>query len=202
MAILASKHTEPPDGFVYTQKETLARMQRDTLLELVEMVRAHRVYHGLKPDDEASVQLDIERQICLGQFPGVCRPEPSEDYRPYKDISRTLTLAKIESLSHVAFEFVRSGAHFVGEEEAERRATICRGCKFNYTPNACLCTPLWKMIAALIPSKRKLEGLRICAICGCSLQAKVLMTDSVLKDADQGNDFRYPDYCWNKSHAS
>lgn len=202
MALISQKATTPPDGWVFTQPETKARMQHETLAELVDMVRQHRLHHGLKPDDVAGVQLDIERQICVAQFPGVCHPEPGEDYRPLHDISRTLNLAKIESLSYAAFEFIKSGAHTVDAETANKRATICHGCKFNHTPNACMCTPLWKFITSLIPDSKRINGLHVCAICGCALQAKVLMPENVLREADEGRDLKYPSYCWNNyAHA-
>lgn len=201
MALISQKNTTPPDGWNFTQPETKTVMRHETLPELVDMVRLHRLHKGLKPDDREGVQLDIERQICLAQFPGVCHPEPGEEYRPLQDISRTLNLAKIESLSFAAFEFVKSGARMVDEETAQKRAAICHGCKFNHTPNACMCTPLWKFITSLIPDSRRIAGLQICAVCGCSIQAKILMPENVLRHADEGRDIRYPDYCWNK-HAN
>lgn len=197
MALLARKESVPPDGFQYTQAETKARLTAHTLAKLTEMVRLHRQHHGLKPDDSASIQTEIERQICMAMPPGWCLPEPGESYEPLTDISRTLTLSKIESFSKAAFAFVRSGVQFVSDEEATRRANICRGCKFNFTPHACMCTPLWKLIGALIPAAKKMEGLRVCAICGCALQAKVLMPQQILDQVDGPNNYRWPTYCWN-----
>lgn len=201
MAVIAQKHQTPPDGWVYTQRETNARMQHETLVELVDMVIAHRQHKGLQPIERAAVQLDIERQICIAQFPGVCVPEPGEDYKPLRDISRTLTLSKIESFSFAAFEFVKSGARLVDKETAQRRASVCHGCKFNFIPNACMCTPLWTFIASLIPQDRKINGLHVCAICGCSLQAKILMPENVLAESEEGQRYEWPSWCWRNSHG-
>ena len=118
MAVVNSKCTTPPDGWVYVQAETRTRLEHETLLELVDLVRKHRLWKGLTPTDPESVQLDIERQICMSQFPGVCRPEPGEDYKPLRDLSRWLTLEKIEAFSAAAFTFVKSGLKWVDPEIA------------------------------------------------------------------------------------
>jgi hypothetical protein len=196
MALISQKNTTPPDGWRYIQAETKARMEHQTLSELVDMVVQHRRWAGLKPDDAASVQLDVERQICMAQFPGVCHPEPGEDYRPLKNISRSLTVELVEAMSTAAFEFLKSGMRWADEATANRRADICRGCPLNFSPHACSCAPVWAIVRALIPSDRRLPGLSICAICGCSLEAKVLMPESVIAKADEGRDLRYPGYCW------
>lgn len=196
MAVIAQKRTTPPDGWYYVQPETQTRLEHETLEELVQVVMRHRAWKGLLPVDHDAVQLDIERQICMAQFPGVCKAEEGEDYRPLRDLSRSLTLEKIEAFSHAAFSFIQSGLKWVDEETANRRADVCLGCKFNRAPHACACTPLWQFIGRLIPTNRRRGNLHICGICGCALQAKVLMPADVIHEADAGRDLQYPGYCW------
>ena len=53
---------------------------------------------GIKVTDD-EITLDIQRQICASMPPGVCKPEPGENYQPLNDLSRRLTLEKIEAFS-------------------------------------------------------------------------------------------------------
>lgn len=200
MALLGNPRQGPPDGFTYTQPETQTRMESiDGLDDLTQIVIQHRRYKGLQPDDFETVRLEIQRQICAVMPPGVCRGEPGEDYRPMLDQSRRLTLDKIQSFSMAMFEWVRTGGHFVDEEESGRRAKICLGCPLNKAPSACACAPLWLFIKALVPAKRQIDNLHVCGICGCVNSVKVLMPFSALKESIAGRDLRFPDHCWMRA---
>ena len=113
MALLNHPRETPPDGFVYVQAETGTRITRDTLGELEDAVIAHREYKGLKPVGREMVTLDIQRQICSHQFPGVCYAERGEDYRPIKDLTRSVTPDQVMGFTASAFEFIRSGGGIV-----------------------------------------------------------------------------------------
>lgn len=189
MALLKHKNQTPPDGFFYVQPETGTRIERDTLGELEDAVIAHRQYKGISPVDKGSVSLDIQRQICSGQFPGVCAPEKGENYVPLKDMARDLSLSKISEFSEKLIDWMKDGLRFVPKEESARRAAICRGCRFNRPAPNCACTPFYKAIDAIIPNDRKHEGLSICGICGCALKALVLAP------LNPGT-HRYPEHCW------
>ena len=196
MALLNSPNTTPPDGFAYYQFETQTRIEGDFLEELIDRVIAHRQWKGLFPIDRYSVGLEIQRQICSSMPEGICREEAGEKYAPLKDQSRSLTFEKILSFSSSLLEWLSSGAKFVPEEVSVPRGTICLGCKFNHPMPACACTPLWAMLNALIPQKRKRANLHICGICGCALQVKVLAPDEVVRESNAGRNFTYPAYCW------
>lgn len=196
MALLGNPRQTPPDGFVYTQPETQTRIEHETLQELVGAVCEHRRYKGLSPTDPEPVSLEIQRQICASMPPGICGPEAGEDYRPLLDQSRRLTLDKIQSFSHAIFEWIRTGGKLVDEEEAQRRAKICLGCPYNKAPASCACAPLWVLIKALIPPRRRIDNLHVCGICGCVNGVKVLMPFPVLKQSIQGRDLTFPVHCW------
>lgn len=202
MALLNDPHTTPPDGFCYTQPETQSRFElagNGTLTELVALVVAHRKWKGLEPADDLGVRLDIERQICASMPPGVCQAENGEDYQPLHDQSRRLTLDKIMSFSGALFAFIRGGAVLVEPAVADARAKTCRGCPFNKAPRSCSCTPLWSFLESIIPSDRRPGGLFVCGICGCSLSAKVLVPDEVIRESNAGHGYVYPGFCWQKS---
>lgn len=202
MAILNSPTTTPPDGFVYTQPETQSRFElpsNGTLTELVALVVAHRKWKGLTPTDSAAVRLEIERQICASMPPGICQAENGENYEPLHDQSRRLTLDKIMSFSSALFSFIRGGAKFVDESVSVPRGTICLGCPFNKAPRSCSCTPLWSFLESIIPASRRRDNLHVCGICGCALQAKVLVPEEVIRESNIGRGFVFPSFCWQKS---
>lgn len=200
MALLGNPRQTPPvPGFCYTQMETQTRMEHETLGELVDMVIAHRRYKGLTPLDPETVNVEIQRQICAQMPPGICGAEAGEDYKPFNDISRFLTLDKITSFSHAVMEWIRGGRNLVDEEEAIKRAKICLGCPFNKTIASCSCAPLWALIKSVIPAKRQIDNLHICAICGCVNSAAVLMPMSVIAESNRGRDLTFPAFCWKLS---
>jgi hypothetical protein len=198
MALLKMPRTTPPlPGFTYTEPSTATRIESiDGLDQLVALVVEHRKYKGIQPQDHEAVSLIVQRQICDQMPPGICQAEAGENYHPYLDISRHLTLDKINAFSHAVFEWIRGGRNLVDEEESQRRAKICLGCPFNKTIPSCSCAPLWSMIKALIPKRRQIDNLHICSLCGCSLSASVLMPIEVLEASDKGRGIEYPPYCW------
>lgn len=195
--MLNFKNTEPPDGWKYLQRETQTWIRAELAEELITGVINHRLYKGLEPADRESVWIEIQRQICLGASPGVCHPEKGEDYIPFKDMARTLSLAKIESASRSLVAWMTGGLNMVSKEESFRRAEICRGCPFNKTASACVCTTFFKAIETMLPDDRKETGLQICTLCGCSLRVKVLAPMSVIREGNPEN-LRLPDWCWQK----
>lgn len=201
MAKLSRPNEEPPDGFIYTQPETGGRWQAETLHKLTEMVREHRVWKNLQPDDYDTVRLEIERQICSGMPQGICAGEPGEKYVPFDDQMRSLSMDSLLEFSMASFRFIESGGEIVDKAEASRRAAICRGCRFNRPSPCVVCTPVFKLMDAFIPSGRVEAGLSACGICGCSLRAKVLLPLHTIRDADQAKHFRFPSYCWIKPHG-
>jgi hypothetical protein len=199
MALLSTPNTTPPGGFVFLQKETQTRLESRFLSELAKLVADHRAYKGLPRATEDEARVDIERQICADAPPGVCHGEQAEDYSPFNNLARHISLDKIESFSFAAFEFLKSGMKIVDVEEQDRRVEICRGCKFNYQPSACSCTPLWAFLNSIVPKSRHRDNLFVCGICGCALQAKIVAPDGVVKESNRGRGLRFPEWCWQKS---
>jgi hypothetical protein len=195
MAILRRQQEIPPD-FRYVQMETGCDMTAATPGQLVRKVIEHRLHKGLGPLEPEEVWLEIQRQICSGLGPIYCRPEPGEKWRPIKSLARELTLEKVQAFSEGLIAFFRSGARLVDEEVAKARGDTCRGCRFNIHAKGCLCEPFYKLIALLVPKARQQKDLRICAACGCSLQAKVNLPDESVRQSNAGRDLVFPDYCW------
>jgi hypothetical protein len=195
VARLKDRNTEIENGWTYVQPETGERINchGENLGALVDLVIAHRKFKGLKPDTREGVQIDVERQLCMGVEKG-CQPEPGDV--TYKDQYRGITGDTIIAASKALFSFLRGGGQLVPKAESERRAQICRGCKFNRLAGTCMCNTVFAMIKSLIPSNRIEPGLKACGICGCANEAKVLAPSSVLKDSEPTPPRLYPPWCW------
>lgn len=198
MALLSFLHTEPPDGYRFLERTSQVWIRCELWDELVAAVIAHRQHKGLTPTDKETVELEIQRQICLGAPSGACHPERGEDYRPFQDNARTLSLAKIEAASTTLMAWLKAGMQMVAKPHAEARAQVCRGCPFNRPVPNCVCTTFWKAIDLMVPAERKEPGLFVCGICGCANSVKALAPiDVVLEGADPT--LRLPDWCWQRT---
>ncbi len=199
MALLKSWRTTPPGGWVYRQAETLFDMKAENGEALIDLVVAHRNYKGLTPVDRASVKLDIERQICVTLSSNECRKErPSDPWVPQQAERPIFTMSAVIGFSRAAWAFLKSGMKLVPKSEAERRASICKGCSQNREMHGCSCGKYHELIAAAIPEDRKIDGIFVCWACGCDLKSKVNLEESVIVASDAGRDIQFPSFCWQK----
>lgn len=196
MPKLRSKTTTPVGGWRYLQPETQVWIESDHYDGLVSRVCEHRKYKGITPNDYDSVSHAIEQQFCMLLGEQWCYAERGEQWEPYNDLTEKVGVQQIVDFSQFAIQFISKGDPLVPKEESERRSSICKSCPFNKRSKTCICTPLYKMMDALIPSSRKIDGLNVCGICGCSLSLKVLMPQSAV-DADNANKhLKFPTSCW------
>jgi len=193
---LNKRNATPPGGWKYKQKETGLWIDDNTSLEkLAVKVSAHRKYKEIEPSDLESVTSDIETQICMRLDGDGCVGEGDV----YKDQGFNLKLSNIESASKSLLKFMEMGGEFADPNEAGIRAEICRGCPFNRPAKSCLCNKFMKVVNDLVLKKGSpREGLDICGICGCSLQAKTNVPMEVVKKSNEGKNFKYPEWCWQK----
>lgn len=197
MARMIDTRTAPPGGWRYVQPETGAELIAPSYPELLERVASHRGYKGVGSLVLLEMAADVERQICSGIEGRFCRAEEGEDHNPIPDHHGGLTVSKIVAASIAFVAFVKSGAKFVDKATSGSRAAICRGCRFNRTPDGCgSCNALFKVIEAAIPKDRLEPGIKACVACGCALRAKVLMPAEVIEASNAGKDVRYPAHCW------
>ncbi len=199
MALLKSFMQTPHLGWKYFQRETEFTLTGDNWFELVKAVIDHRVYKNLHPQDQPSVELDIQRQMCrmLGKYE--CRSEgPQDKWLPLPPDKELVTIDNIMAFSKAAFAFAASGGEMVPIEEAERRAEVCRRCVFNESIKGCACAAFYKLLDKTIKRERRLPGLGACRICHCSLVVKVNLTDEQVRISNEGRDLPWPDEseCW------
>ncbi len=197
MPRLNNPNQEPFGGWKYIQRETGGNFTSDNLDSLVEKVRLHRAYKGLKPDDVAGVRADIEAQICLGLDERYCHGESGEKWRP-GSIFFNITLDQIWDFTTFMFDWLKSGGQFVAKDSAIKRAKVCQSCPLNHRAHSCSCGPLFSAIEKLVPGDRREPGLHICHACGCALTLKVLIPDQILASQQFRHPKRYPpgDLCW------
>ncbi len=199
MALLKSRRTTPPGGWIYLQFETQATIKGENEDQLVNLVVAHRKYKGLEPTDAEEVRKEIERQICVKLSRGDCKSEGQEDpWVPADNGRPVITMTQVLAFSRAAFEFLKSGMKLVPREVAEARAEICKGCPENREMTGCSCGIYHKVIASSIPEDRKISGVYVCWRCGCDLISKVNLEDSVIIASNKGQKIEYPSFCWQR----
>lgn len=184
-------HTDcvPRGGWKYFQPETRIWITGDDFYSLRDRVKAHRKWKGI-PDETADQ--DIIKQVCMRTGPGGCREY--EEY--YPDKTDQMTQENMFAFNRALMAFLKEKGQTVSEQEAQRRAEICRSCPFNKPAVNCSCSTFYKAMSALLPSKMKLEGLEVCSVCGCSLKAKTWMPESVVSASSDGTAF--PKWCWQR----
>lgn len=101
-------------------------------------------------------------------------------------------------------DFVAKGAHFVSQEEAERRSSICAQCPFNH-PDMASCTgcaaktAIAQLARFAIGRSTPLDGsLRTCASCGCKLAIKVHLPIETMNHHDLKD--RWHSSCWMRGN--
>jgi len=194
MATLNHPNQAPPDGWFYVCS-TGKRIDAWDLTELTELVAAHYEWKGVPYGSKDNLKLEIQRQICSAMPKGICQAEPGEDYQPFNDQARDFTREQIMSASAATLEWLKSGI-LEEKQESERRAAICRACRFNRPSPSWVCTALCATLEALVPAGRRENGLSICGICSCSNSAKVIAPINVIKSSNEGRNLRFPEYCW------
>ncbi len=172
------------------QPETGAHFTEITLDSLVKLVTEHRKYKQIPVGD---VDADIQHQMCLSLGPQWCKDVTEW----YPDQLHTPDQDQFLAATKAAITWLANGAEVVSIDELNRRAAICRGCPFNRAPHGCMCGALHSAVAAAVPESRRVNGLRSCAVCGCSLTAKAQLPAVALAAANEGK--QYPSWCWQNA---
>lgn len=199
MAKLKFRSEVPPLGFWFIQKETLLRIEGDSLRDLTEKVIAHRKYKGFEPTDYPTVELEVERQICARLGTYHCNPEGPEDrWEPMQTASTMIKAGSVLAFSRAAFAWLAGGMETVPAEKAAARAEKCRGCPINWPLTGCKCGGVMQTIQAAVPKEKLLPGLGVCMVCECSLPAKVWLPRAVIDASNKGRDLKFPrdGSCW------
>jgi hypothetical protein len=200
MARLRFPSQKPPGGWKYLQPETRLWFNGDDqgVVDMAEQVAKHRAYRQLPRATAREALEDIHRQLCERLGKDHCIPEDGEDWNPIKrDYSNNLDGEQAVAFTKSFLTFVKDGGAVAPMPEVKRRAAICLACPMNLRTAGCAsCSFLQGVINGVIPTHLRQEGLHVCAVCGCGLQAKVLMTKEVIAAGDAGRGLVYPEHCW------
>lgn len=196
MQTLVNTTTVPPDGFRYLQPETETWIRAGDYFDLFSKVLAHRKANNipLGPLWKA----DVEDQLCKQLPAGFCKEGvPGE---AAANVSTRMEWAAVESFTRTMAAWALERGKTASEQLATARAAICRACYYNVPAPGCRsCTGALNLIAQLAKGKRMLDskGLRSCAVCKCSLPAKVwLPIEAIEKGTTSQQMAAYPGFCW------
>lgn len=198
MLQIKDKQTTPNKGWDYQAPDGTLIAGGD-FNDLVMKALDYHVKHGLPTDNLAAL---VEDEMCRRK-PVKCAPP-----RPTPDGERTIGVADVWRFLRTMMEWAKN-REFVVQAEAERRAEICAGCKFNgeVTDGSCWgCTNIFGMVEQIIGERttRVDHALKNCRVCGClnkvacwlPLDVMLKASGSVEYPADtDGNGTP----CWKKS---
>lgn len=203
MAKIRNNSMIPQGGWTYRDRDTGHWFKCTAKSDLITEVTRHRQYKKLPLDRIAH---DIDEQICLKLPVQDCTAcDPGEVHQPVQDRTKGITTEMAFAANKAVISFVKgavlsllTGASpFVEPSVAAARAAVCRTCPFNQPLTGCSCQAAYRAIEAMVPAKRHHAGAHICSACGCSLQAKVNLPDSVISES-LTPDTVFPHWCWQR----
>lgn len=206
---LVSRRMVPPGGAWKFNNPPL--IVGGTYDELIDKVASFRKSNGATDEQLATIEFEVEDQICA-HWPQGCQ----------RGVFSSMTILDAQREFKKALQSIAADG-FVSKEEAERRANICLSCH-NHVKNANYTAPsqggcrgcskasqildatLWKlglkavdMVSPLLLAGKStsLDGqLGQCGLCSCLLKIKIWVKTSVGGDAHKKN--MYPSFCWVK----
>lgn len=106
-----------------------------------------------------------------------------------------------QATATIADWIISSKGRRVSDEEIGRRASVCEKCPMNLDPAGCASCSLGQITAVasrvIYGAHPKDAVLRSCAVCGCSLKAKVRApVEVLLRHMPEEQLDRLPDFCW------
>lgn len=182
----------PPDGYRYTFPEDGYFVHAWTYTDWVNEAVAHlKTNNRTVPDDLAE---QMEEQLCTSLETGWCNYDDPNRPRPNLVLGWSDVVGALETFG----KFIASGATFVDQAEADRRALICSRCFMNTMISGC--SGCQKMIKEVMQSRAtKYDyALKACGVCKCVLRAKVHFPIKTLDTGNEKLQQMYPQHCWLK----
>jgi hypothetical protein len=195
---LYRKYEGPPGGWHYRDKDTGIDIPAVNYSDLLKAVREHRKANALPIP--LSMDEQIDQQLCEQLGPDWCKN------KDYVGEPRGLSFDQAFNGTRTLIDWALHGQQRVSQEEATRRAEICRFCTFNQQPEDCRTCALEKL-SNLVTGFIGVGGvetphdayLHVCSICGCNLRVKVTVPiESIQKFLTADQLTQLPDHCWVK----
>lgn len=142
----------------------------------------------------ASLEADMQHQLCLTLPPGWCMYDDPARPRPTVSLDWNDVAAGLK----VFARWIMQGCNYVPQSEAERRALVCSRCYLNVNVQGC--SGCGQAVQEIVRQKKtKLDPqLNSCAVCRCFLKAKVHFPLSTLDTLSEKAQQMYPEHCWLK----
>ena len=194
MLKLILKNVTPPDGFRYIDPDTKRAFRDMNLEDLTKQAVAHRVANKLNVDNYQAV---IEDWLCRQMPDGICSGN-SPVFTGFAGVHRTAENTVNATLSLYK---ATQGAPIVSQDEAERRAKICKACDRNVPFSGCSsCRGVKQAVEELLRGRRILKtyGLHACSITGVMNEYVAFSDRDTLLRVMGGRLSQAPPECWAK----
>jgi hypothetical protein len=165
-------------------------------------VRKYRIANGIPTGLGFSEEL--EQEVCI-KYPSECT-----DIDPNSLVMRRgLNLDDIITGTKTMVSLLAAGSPTVDQTEADRRAAICAGCRWNQSfskPCSGICQSLLDVVKGITGAKSTPydNQLMSCYWCGCFIQASVWVPRDIqwnaLNDAQKAK-FKQVSHCWKRDGA-
>ena len=199
MARLRSKSLGPQQGWYFVNRATGHTIEARNGEQLLDQVIKHRSAFKLGETDRALVWREIEIQICAGQDSQTCIGEPGDGWEPIANKIPRLTLQHIMRATNALLRFIMGGAQWTDEKIADKRRDPCLDCRLNFPLAKCDCLPLRTLLEEQLPPERNDKRFGVCAACGCSINVKANLPESVLRKVIR-SDEKFPVYCFQRDY--
>lgn len=180
----------PPDGYRYVFPDDGFLVHAWTYVDWVAAAKAHLQANG--KEIPGTLEADMQEQYCSTLPPGFCHyPDPNLP-RPTTSLSWGDVLSGVATFTR----WIASGAGYVSQKEADRRALICSRCYLNVNVQGC--TSCQKAVTEIVRNRKSRfdDSLRTCAVCKCFLRAKVHFPIDTLRKESEKVQEQYPHFCW------
>lgn len=156
------------------------------LAELISRVSEYRIINSL-PLGEA--EIEVNDWLCRTTGAPCAPPKPRDMQAGVK-----VTGAMVAGFLRAAAEWLTT-SDIVPQEEAERRAETCAGCKFNVHVDDGSCLGCFGLLARIMrcigDRKTRVDAvLKFCGRCGCSLPVVAFSAANILNRAHRNADFK------------
>jgi hypothetical protein len=180
----------PPDGYRYVFPSDGYVVHAWTYVDWIAAAKGHLQANTreVPPNLEAAMQ----EQLCSTLPPGYCIYDDPNRPRPSTSLSWNDVMRGIETFGR----WIRQGANYVSQPEADRRAAVCSRCYLNV--HVAGCAGCQKAVQEIVRNKKTKydDVLRTCAVCKCFLRAKVHFPIETLDTDSAQVQTMYPDFCW------
>lgn len=134
----------------------------------------------------APIGLELDQEV--EQWACIAHPDEVEVVDERLPKRRSLNLDDVVRGTQVLFAFKLAGSPLVSQEEANRRAAICRVCPMNlmWSQSCSVCAKVENAVQAVVGNVRTKHDQQLfsCSICACSLKAAVHIPNAILNKAN------------------